>query len=234
MLITILDAETTGLNPETDAVIEVAAILYSVEHRAILQQVSTLLPVAANPAETVNGISLDMVDASSNHAWDSQDSITDAIVEMMEDSAYIVAFNSDFDQSFIETMGSPAWQVETPWADAAAIAYPRQSTKRDLVNIALANGVPIVNAHRALDDCRILAELLSKVPDLEVQLALAARPKATVIAMVGYNDRHLAKDAGFVWDSLVSKAWAKRMPLEDAEALPFPVTIPTVAALVLG
>ena len=234
MLVAIVDVETTGLNPETDAVIEVAAILYSTEHRAILQQVSTLLPVAANPAETVNGISLDMVNASNNHAWDSQDSITDAIVEMMEDSAYIVAFNSDFDQSFIETMGDTAWQVETPWSDAAAITYPRMGHKRDLVNLAIANGIPVVNAHRALDDCRILADLLGKVPDLEYQLARAARPKATVIALVSYDDRHLAKDAGFVWDSLVSKAWAKRMPIEDTESLPFPVAVPTVSAVVLG
>ena len=225
MLITILDVETTGLDPETDAVIEVAAILYDTQHRAILQQVSTLLPVAANPAETVNGISLDMVNASNNHAWDSQDSITDAIVEMMEDSAYIVAFNSDFDQSFIETMGDTAWQVETPWADAAAITYPRMGHKRDLVNIALANGIPIVNAHRALDDCRILAELLSKVPDLDEQLARAARSKATVKALVSYNQRDLAKAAGFIWDAIVPRAWAKRMPLEDAEALPFPVEV---------
>ena len=233
LLITILDVKTTGLNPETDAVVEVAAILYDTGHRAILQQASTLLPVAANPVEAVNGISMDMVNAS-NDAWDSQDSITDAIVEMMEDSAYLVAFNSDFDQSFIETMGDTAWQVETPWADAAAITYPRQSTKRDLVNIALANGVPIVNAHRALDDCRILCELLGKVPDLDAQLARAARPKATVIALVSYDERHLAKDAGFVWDAIVPRAWAKRMPLEDAEALPFPVTVPAANAVVLG
>jgi DNA polymerase-3 subunit epsilon len=225
MLVAIVDVETTGLNPETDAVIEVAAILYSTEHRAILQQVSTLLPVAANPAEAVNGISVDMVNENNNHAWGSQDSITDAIISMMEDSSYIVAFNSDFDQSFIETMGNTAWQIKVSWADAAAIQYPRQSTKRDLVNIAIANGVPVVNAHRALDDCRILADLLGKVPDLDEQLARAARSKATVKALVSYNQRDLAKAAGFIWDAIVARAWAKRMSLEDAEALPFPVEV---------
>ncbi len=221
MLITILDAETTGLNPETDAVIEVAAILYSVPHRAILAQASTLAPVAENPAYSVNGI---------HPQWGQSFSIINfmpLLMAMVNQSDYAVAFNSDFDRQWLPG-------ITIPWADAATITYPRQSTKRDLVNIALANGVPIVNAHRALDDCRILAELLGKVSDLDAQLERAARPKATVIAMVGYNDRHLAKDAGFVWDSLVSKAWAKRMPLEDAEALPFPVTIPTVSAVVLG
>lgn len=224
MLVTIVDVEATGLNPEKDAVIEVAAILYSTKDRAILQQVSTLLAVEENPAEAVNGISMSMVDESDKNAWDSKDSITDAIVEMMDASAYIVAFNSDFDRSFLK-MGNKRWQAGTPWADAATITYPRQSTKRDLVNIALANGVPIVNAHRAFDDCRILAELLGKVPDLEPQLALAARPKATVKALVGFEQKDLAKEAGFVWDAIIPRSWAKRMPLDDAEALPFAVEV---------
>lgn len=230
MLITILDCETTGLDPENDAVIEVAAILYSVEHRAILQQVSTLLPVEANPAEDINGIRPDLARMVAD---DLANAALEVVFEMACKSAYLLAFNSDFDQQFCDKENLFGGLAK-PWADAATITYPRQSTKKDLVNIALANGVPIVNAHRALDDCRILAEVLGKVSDLEAQLERAARPKATVIAMVGYNDRHLAKDAGFVWDSLVSKAWAKRMPLEDAEALPFPVTVPTVSAVVLG
>ena len=225
MLITLLDVETTGLDPETDAVIEVAAILYSTEHRAILQQVSTLLAVEENPAEAVNGISMGMIDESDNYAWDSKDSITDAIVEMMDASSYIVAFNSDFDQSFIKTMGNTAWQVETPWADAAAITYSKASHKLDLVNIALANGIPIVNAHRALDDCRILCELLGKVPDLDYQLARAARPKVLVKALVSFDQKDLAKAAGFHWDSVVPRAWARRMPAEDTEALPFAVEV---------
>ena len=232
MLVVVVDVETTGLNPETDAVIEVASILYSVKHRAILQQVSTLLPVDENPAYSTNEISPEMA-----HdlvvAWDSRAFIAKTIGEMMKASDYIVAFNADFDKAFMEKE-SALWVTAKPWADAAAIQYPRMGHKRDLVNLAIANGIPVVNAHRALDDCRLVADLLGKVPDLEYQLARAARPKATVIALVSYDDRHMAKDAGFVWDSLVSKAWAKRMPLEDTEALPFPVTVPTVSAVVLG
>jgi DNA polymerase III subunit epsilon len=217
----IVDVETTGLDPEADAVIEVAAILYSTEHRAILQQVSTLLPVRKNPAEDVNGIKVEVAGIVTS---DMKRVVQDAIFEMACKSNFWVAFHSDFDKAFCDKMGMLDG-LKMPWAAAAAITYPRQSTRRDLVNIALANGVPIINAHRALDDCRILAELLGKVPDLEAQLARAARPKVTVIALVSYDNRHLAKDAGFVWDSLVSKAWAKRMPLEDAEALPFAVEV---------
>lgn len=223
ILITIVDVETTGLNPDTDEVIEVAAILYSDDHGAILQQVSTLLPVEENPAYDTNGISVAMSEASVM-CWDSQDFIVRAISEMMKASDYVIAFNADFDRSFMEGH-STLWTTAKPWADAAAITYPRQSTKKDLVNIALANGIPVVNAHRALDDCRLVADLLGKVPDLEAQLALAARPKATVKALVSFEQKELAKAAGFVWDAIVPRSWAKRMPAEDAQTLPFAVEV---------
>ena len=168
MLITILDLETTGLNPDTDEVIEVGAILYSVEHRAVLQQVSTLLPVASNGAEDVNGIGAAMTELVPSCA---KDMAYELVGEMMSESAYLVAFNSDDDRQWF-----PGWDN---WSDAAAIRYPRPSGSRSLVNLCLAHGILVVSAHRALDDCRLLAELLGKVPDLEGELARAARRPLT-------------------------------------------------------
>ena len=167
-LITLIDVETTGLNPDTDEVIEVAAILYSTEHRAVLQQVSTLLPVASNGAEAVNGIKAEWAELVPNRAHEMA---YELMGEMMSESAYLVAFNSDFDRQWF-----PGWDN---WSDAAAIRYPRHSNSRSLVNLCLAHGIPVVSAHRALDDCRLLAKLLGKVPDLEGELARAARRPLT-------------------------------------------------------
>ena len=52
----ILDTETTGLSPDDSQCIEVGAILFSVPHRAVLTQVSFLLPCLVNDAEFVNKI----------------------------------------------------------------------------------------------------------------------------------------------------------------------------------
>ena len=212
MLISILDLETTGLNPDTDEVIEVGAILYSVEHRAVLQQVSTLLPVASNGAEDVNGIGAALTELVPSCA---KDMAYELVGEMMSESAYLVAFNSDDDRQWF-----PGWDN---WSDAAAIRYPRPSGSRSLVNLCLAHGIPVVSAHRALDDCRLLAQLLGKVPDLEGELARAARPRVLMRAIVGYEGKDAAKAAGFVWDRLVPSAWAKMMPREDIGELPFEV-----------
>lgn len=220
MLISIIDIESTGLTPTTDEVIEVGAILYSVEHRAVLQQVSTLLPVQSNGAEDINGIGVEVAGLNTQQA-------VEAAIEMLRwfyaDSEYLVAFNSDFDSQWFNGSMLPDWNHNGFWSDAAAIRYPNPSNKRDLVNLCLAHNIPVVSAHRALDDCRLLAELLGKVPDLEAELERAARPKALVRALVSFEGKDAAKAEGFIWNELVPRAWAKRMPLEDCALLPFEV-----------
>jgi hypothetical protein len=46
-----------------------------------------------------------------------------------------------------------------------------------------------------------------------------------VRALVGYEGRESAKAAGFYWDREVPKAWARRMPIEDTDHLPFAVEV---------
>jgi DNA polymerase-3 subunit epsilon len=52
----ILDTETTGLDPETHHCVEVGAILFDVQSRAVLAQQSFLLPAETNAAEPINRI----------------------------------------------------------------------------------------------------------------------------------------------------------------------------------
>jgi DNA polymerase III subunit epsilon len=50
----------------------------------------------------------------------------------------------------------------------------------------------------------------------------ADRPKALYKAGVSYQDKDLAKTAGFKWNA-GSKIWTRRMATADALKLPFPV-----------
>jgi DNA polymerase III subunit epsilon len=221
MLVTLLDVETTGLSPDTAEVIEVGAVLYSVEHRAIVQQVSTLLPVDKNPAYEINGITPAVSQECAGP--ELREAALDLLRWFNSESEYLVAFNSDFDSKWFNGSVLPDWSVNGWWSDAAAIRYPKPSTSRSLIALCVAHGIPVVSAHRALDDCRLLAALLGTVDDLAGELERAARPKALVRALVPFERKEEAKAEGFIWNELVPRAWAKWMPIEDAEGLPFEV-----------
>ena len=44
-------------------------------------------------------------------------------------------------------------------------------------------------------------------------------------AKVSYGQRHLAKAAGFHWNSLVPQAWVRHLSTSQRERLPFPVEL---------
>jgi DNA polymerase-3 subunit epsilon len=105
---------------------------------------------------------------------------------------------------------------------------PWDGHSRKLVEIALAHGVGVSSAHRALTDVDVMARLLTRLrergADLPALFRRAARPKALFYAVVPYERRQVAKDHGFRWDEAKhGKNWFRTMPVEDAAALPFPV-----------
>ena len=56
--ILIMDTETDGINYQKDKVLEIAGILYDVDTRSIIQQVSTLIYAEQNAAEHINHIAV--------------------------------------------------------------------------------------------------------------------------------------------------------------------------------
>lgn len=57
---------------------------------------------------------------------------------------------------------------------------------------------------------------------LPEMIEVAAQPRFLYEAVVGYDDRELAKVAGFYWDK-GAKKWLKKMTEDEAEALNFKV-----------
>lgn len=211
-----IDTETTGLSPETDRLLEVGAVLWSVEHRCILSTWSDLIDGDGNAAEAINRIppsALSYGDALGNVLANL------AAYERRADG--VVAQRAEFDRGFLEAAG---FKTRAPWiCSKFDIEWPRSKVGDGLVSTALAHGVGVVSAHRAITDCLILARLFERVAethDLQPMLARAMRPKATFQAMVSYDDREKAKSAGFQWDS-VTRRWTRRMAVEDAAALGF-------------
>lgn len=219
MKILIVDTETTGFEIKKDYLIEVAALLWSVDSKDILAQASTTISYKeyiSNPAEPINRISSALLKEDFPYQ-----SVLKLINEMARSAKYICAHNAPFDKEFCGK--TPGLDLPpTGWIDTQDVRYPksRYTNSLSLNNLAIAHGIPIVDAHRALDDCRTLAKLLSQVQNLPEELHRAARPKVLVKSLEEKPGR-LSKSSGFRWNSIIPYAWAKFMPEEDIKNLPF-------------
>ncbi len=218
--ILILDTETTGLDNEIDHCIEVGSILFNVESRSVLAQQSFLLPVEQNNAENINRIPAEITRLPQP--------LVEAIKyfdSLVQASDLIVAHNVEFDKKWFGIDKLP--EIDKRWiCSMDDISWPadRQLKSRPSVrDLALAYGVPVWNAHRALTDCIYIAEVFKRCGELENLLVRALEPKVLFRAEISYEERHLAKNAGFRWNDAIKGAWSRRMTRRDAEKLQFSV-----------
>ena len=92
-------------------------------------------------------------------------------------------------------------------------------------DLALAYEIPVWAAHRALTDCIYLAEVFRRCDRLEQLIQQGMEPRTLMRAQVSYDDRQLAREAGFRWNDPVKGAWSRRLSKREAEELPFPVVV---------
>ena len=219
-MLLIIDTETTGLDPKQDHCLEVGAILFHAPRRAVLAQHSFLLPVQDNSAELINRIPADVTRL--NQPWREGLNYFQSLLDAAE---LLVAHNAAFDRQWFGKDHLPA--VTKPWlCTMEDIAWPadRQLRSRPSVrDLALAYGVPVWAAHRALTDCIYLAEVFSRCNELETLLLHGLEPRRLMRAQVSYQQRHLAKQAGFRWNDPVQGAWTRRLSDREAAGLGFQV-----------
>ena len=220
--ILILDTETTGLDNDKDDCLEVGSILFNVKSRSVLAQQSFLLPVEINNAEKINNIPAEITRLPQP--------LSEAIKyfeSLVRVSDVIVAHNAEFDMKWFGLNKLP--QIEKQWiCSMDDITWPadRQlKTRPSVRDLALAYGVPVWNAHRALTDCIYLAEVFKRCGELEKLLIRALEPKVLLRAEISYEKRHLAKNAGFRWNDAIKGAWSRKMSRRDMEKLEFPVQV---------
>lgn len=212
--IAIIDTETTGLSAKTDKIIEVAAVLYDVPSRSIIAQASTLLPSRDNAAFNINNIPIELL---SKLSLDDCSPTIDVIQKFILQSDAIMAHNASFDRGFLEaSVFFDGIVRDKKWVCSRSdIKWPVTGSLK-LTAIVEGMGLPVISAHRALPDCVMLADCLSKLDNLEQQLGNTLLPRSLYYAHVSYDFRQLAKNAGFQWDTTLNK-WKKM--LTDAEAM---------------
>ncbi|WP_269623119.1 3'-5' exonuclease [Prochlorococcus marinus] len=220
LFILIIDTETTGLDSEQDQCIEVGAVLFHVASRSVIAQNSFLIPSNSNAAESINRISPEVTKLT--ESW--KDGLT-YFNSLLESADVVLAHNASFDKKWFGKYPLP--DILKPWiCSMEDIPWPSDLHLRarpSVKDLALAYEVPVWSAHRALTDCIYLVEVLRRCTNLEDLLEQALEPRRLMRADISYEERHLAKKAGFQWNEPIRGAWTRRLSEREIMKLPFPV-----------
>lgn len=167
----LLDVETTGLDTSSDEVIELGMVKFTYlptgEIVRVLDTFSSLNePKKHIPEEVTNltGITDEMV---AGHKIDEA-----AVNTFASDASVVIAHNAGFDRRFAERY----WLtfMEKPWACSVSnIEWRRHGFEGSRLGYLLAGVGMFHEAHRAVDDCRALLEILSFVVPSVQRTALA-------------------------------------------------------------
>jgi len=218
--ILILDTETTALSPQDGLCIEVGAVLFHVPSRSVLQQLSFLLPCPSNPAEAINGLP-----AAVTRLQQPLEPAMDLFLAQVRAAEVVVAHNAAFDRQWFGHGCLP--ELPLPWiCSMEDIRWPAERLLKpnpSVRDLALAYGVPVWAAHRALTDCQYLVHVFERCADLEALLLAAQEPRQLYRARLSYAERHQAREAGFRWNDPVAGAWSRRLSERELESLPFAV-----------
>ena len=217
----VLDTETTGLNPQTDQVIELGMVLFEFDPElGTVHQVLSVFdeledPGRPIPPETtaVHHITDEMVRGKR---------IDDAVVErLLKNVSVVIAHNAAFDRPFVEQR----WPVfeSKQWAcsikDIDWKAEGLGSAKLEYLMQTL--GI-FYEAHRAETDCWALLELLnanlpqSQQPALLHLLETLNQPQVRLYATGSpFDSKDLLKARGYRWDP-DKRSWHRSMSSQQA------------------
>lgn len=217
----VVDTETTGVNPDQDAIIELGMVLFEFDPKTglayrVLGVFDELeypgYPISAE-STAVHGITDDMVvDKRINDA---------AVAKFLEGVSIVIAHNAKFDRVFLEKR--LAIFESLPWACSfAQINWSGEgvgSAKLDY--IAYQYGF-FYDAHRAEIDCFALLEILQKPLPKSKELILktlllALQQKSYTISALGspFESKDILKAKGYRWNG-DKKCWHNTLTGDDA------------------
>lgn len=173
------DTETTGIKPEKERIIEIAAF-DPVQNRSFEMFVNPGMPIPKE-ATAIHHITDEMVAAAAS--WKE---VGQAFIEFCEGDVVLIAHNNDaFDFHFLRcefernAIDMPSWKFldSLKWARRYRPDLPRHTLQflREIYQIS-AN-----NAHRALDDVIVLQKVFENLIDdltIDQVFSLLNKPKA--------------------------------------------------------
>jgi DNA polymerase-3 subunit epsilon/ATP-dependent DNA helicase DinG len=162
-----IDIETTGLNDERDAIIEIGAVKFK-GHRVEAEWTSVINPGRHIP-EFITGLT-GISDAETRNAPKLRDVIHE--IEAFVGDAPVVGHNIRFDLGFIQKQAGVLHNNEViDTYELAAVLMPTAS-RYNLGALGKQLGILLPATHRALDDARVTMAAFNKLYELAQELPL--------------------------------------------------------------
>jgi DNA polymerase-3 subunit epsilon len=177
-----IDTETTGRDPSTDRIVEVAAVHWDGSN--IVDRLSWLVnPGRPIPKEASDIHGISDADVAAQPAF--SDILPSLLVAL---SGHVpLAYNAQFDRQFlteeynrsavVEARSVPAFRRNVEWIDPLVWVREVQKSERSkaLGDVCPRLGIALANAHRATDDAEAaLKVLLAIAPDPRIPRTYAA------------------------------------------------------------
>jgi DNA polymerase III epsilon subunit family exonuclease len=169
----IVDTETTGLEPESERVVELGGVWFSAAAGLVSRHNTLLNPGIPIPAEAtaIHGISDVNVEGKPSIA-----DVAESFCGHVRRAPVIVAYNAQFDLQFLDEQcpGFAEARSGTPVIDPLMVIrkigrYWPGKGRHKLTSVCSRFGIQLVNAHRAWADCvatgHVLTHVLAELPD---------------------------------------------------------------------
>jgi DNA polymerase-3 subunit epsilon len=214
------DTETTGVNVKSEFILEVGAATLDITRKQIVEFYSKFLkwspqPTIPQAAYDLHGIDNKLLE---ERGVDPQE-VFSQLFTMFEQGDYICGHNYvDFDKRIIESnvlrIGNDAlsrrFYALPPIIDTMTdLPFPKHIKVRSLTYLAFEHKFIQSNAHRALFDVFASLHLLGCY-DFGHVVEISQTPTVVIRANLSYQDRDLAKQNGFFWNS-DAKQWQKKV-----------------------
>lgn len=226
-----LDIETSGLNKDTDRIIEFGCVLWEVESKKPLLIHSSILKEKDCPYVTPEITKLTGISESMLTEFGADPSVYLHLIGGIckaHDVKYLVAHNGkNFDYPFlIECLKrngrSDSPLVSLPLIDTRwDLPFKEEPESRKLKHLAPDHGFINPFSHRAVFDVLTMLRIMSFYDFNEV-VALSKIPFITVKAEVSYDNREKAKAQKYIWekagDKVYPKSWVKLLRENEWDA----------------
>ena len=193
----ILDFETTGLDLAKDEIIETACVKFRYSAADEITGVSDVFQSYNEPSIPIPALVTDLTGITIEMVAGHRIEVA-ALEAFVADASIIIAHNAGFDRKFAERL-SPIFEHKHWCCTQAEIDWRKHGYGGAKLSYLLADFGYFHNAHRAIDDCHALVEILAHT------LPATARP-----AFAELIDRARRTTV---------RIWAERSPFELKDAL---------------